>query len=50
MIDALEQKATELLLELLDLKRDRGLRIADLLGRLGEASELCHLDKRNKIS
>ena len=50
VVDALKQKAPELVLELLYLKRDSRLRIAELLCRFGEAPKLCHVYKSDEIS
>lgn len=46
---ALEQAGVVLQLQLLDLLRDAGLGIAQLLRGLGEAVASCHLDKRAQI-
>ena len=50
MVNALEKETFQLVLELLDLKGDRRLRITELLGRARKATKLGNVNKRDKVS
>ena len=50
VIDALKQKAGKLLLQLLDLERNGGLRIIQLLSSFGKATKLGYVYKSDQIS
>ena len=50
VIDSLKQKAVQLFLQLLDLKRNGRLGITQLFCGFCETAQLCYMDKCNQIS